>query len=237
MADAASSHNTLQLKFHHDHLRTDRGSNYWDPAIVVMKSKLETTWIEAVNAAEGKPDLSMRGKLDEDVEDLGYKLTLIGPLVDYFLRVVSKGIKQRLRKSRATGLMNPFTCNIPFDLMKYICVMWRNYEGKLTTTGNVMQFTAKSKATVEKLFCPARFDGSPTLWKRHYNVLRTRTYTGKRKVSRVLAGKSVVVVSELTPFTMIYNIKSGNLKVSFYRQNYNADGLAEDMTLQRLLNN
>ena len=89
MAEAASSHEPLKIKFHCDDQRSDRGPSFWDPVTIQMKFKFEPKWLEAVRAADGKPDLSMRGDLEEDNEDFGYKLILVGPLVDFHLRQIS----------------------------------------------------------------------------------------------------------------------------------------------------
>ena len=131
--------------------------------------------------------------------------------------------------------MNPVTTVVPFSMMKYICILWRNYEGRIQTTGNKMEFTTYSRRPVEKILSAKRFDGSSCLWKRHYNKIKRRSYSGKRTVEHHLTGRSAVVISPNTPFTMTYNIKSEGLKVSFYRQNYNANGIAQDMTLQHQL--
>ena len=234
MADA----NRLKLRFHSDYLRTDRGSGFWDPVIVQMKAKFEPIWLDAINNAYGTPDLSMRGSLDEEVEDLGYKLLLVGPLVDSYLKNLANGVKRRLRKSHTTGLMNDFSFFVPLDVIKYMIVMWRNYGGQSVTDRKKMTFTAKSKSTLEKFLAPSRFDDSCCLRKKHFHKVRQPRAPGRKRgrVEYVPNGHSTVVISENTPFCMQYNVRSGFLSVSFYRQNYNIYGIAEDTTLQAVLN-
>ena len=225
-----------QLKIKCDSLRTDRGRNFWDPATVQMKCKFEKVWTDAVNNADEKLDLSM-GELDEEVEDLGYKLLLVGPLVDFYLKNIAKGVKHRLRKSRMTGLMNDFTLPVPFDILKYICVLWRNYDGRVTSEKRKMTFVATARKTVKKMFSPVRFDGSNCLRKTHFHKIRKPSVKGKRKrVEHIPCGHSSAVITANTPFKMVYNFSSELLKVSFYRQNYSREGIAEDMTLQAMIN-
>lgn len=229
----------INVKLQPDNERSDRGKAFWNQINVQMKFKFESIWTDAVKNARNKLDVSMKGQLEENIEDLGFKLTVVGPLVDFYLLNIAKGIKQRLRRSRATGLMNPFTVLIPMDITRYLCVMWRKYDGRLATENGKMTFVATQFRTIEKMFSPARFDGSSFLKKRHFNKTRftEESSKGKPKNCRyVFVGRSTVVVSEKTPFTMTYNIATGFIKVCFYRQNYTAEGMAEDTTLQGLLN-
>ena len=203
-----------------------------------MKSIAEESWLEHIRTSSNMPDLSVGGRLDQEAEDIGYKLTMVGPLVDFFLKHIGQAIRLRLRKARRTGLMNDFTTTIPMDLMKYICVLWRNYGGTISTDikRRQMLLTSMSYSTLEKMFSPARFCGENYLKKRHYRKIRQCTNTGRARFVHVFEGRSAVVVSEKTPFNISFKMDVGTAKISFYRQNYNKDGIAEDLTLQGLIN-
>ena len=99
--------------------------------------------------------------------------------------------------------------------MKYICVLWRKYGRTIVTNlhSKNMVLTAVNFATLEKVFSPARLCGGNYLKRRHYVVVRQP----KRKNNHVFQGRSAVVVSEKTPFTMNFRMDSGIATISFYR--------------------
>ena len=139
--------------------------------------------------------------VDKEVEDIGYKLTVVEPLVDFYLKHIGVAIRHRLRRSRKTGLTNDFSTTIPWDLMKYICVLWHKYGGTIVTNlhSKKMVLTAVNFATFEKLFSHARFCGGNYLKRQHYVVVSQP----KRKNNHVFfffQGRSAVVVPEKTPF-------------------------------------
>lgn len=219
--------------------RTERGCGFWNAVTVKMKSVAEEPWLEHVRMSQSLPDLSVGNRLDQEAEDIGYKLTIVGPLVDFFLKHIGQAIRLRLRKARRTGLMNDFSTTIPMDLMKYICVLWRNYGGTISTDvrRKQMLFTSTRFSTLEKIFSPARFSGENYLKKRHYSKIRQPIKSpGKSRFVHVFEGRSAVVVSEKTPFTISFKMEQGTAKISFYRQNYDRNGIAEDLTLQGLIN-
>lgn len=140
-----------------------------------MKLLLEKPWHKHMREnKENFPDISAEDRLDEEVEDKGFKLTIVGPLIDFYLRHIGIAIRLRLRRSRKTGLTNDFTTTIPWDLMKYICVLWRNYGGMIETDsqGKKMVLRAFKFDTLEKVFSPARFCGENYLKRRYYCIIR-----------------------------------------------------------------
>ena len=214
---------------------TERGEGFWNSVYVKMKLLVEEPWLKYMREnKELFPDLSTGGRLDEEVEDIGYNLAVVGPLVDFYLKHIGVAIRRRLRRSRKTGLTNDFSTTIPWDLMKYTCVLWREYGGTIVTNlrSKKMVLTAVNFATLEKVFSPARYCGGNYLKRRHYVVVRQP----KRKNNHVFHGRSAVVVSEKTPFTINFRMDSGIARLSFYRQNYDKGGVAQDFTLQALVN-
>ena len=212
--------------------KTERGKAFWDPVTVKMKFTVEKEWLECVRKSDDLPDISMNNRLDEETEDIGYKLAVVGPLVDFYLKHIGTAIRDRLRKSRRTGLMNDFT--IPWDLMKYICVLWRNYGGSITTDQRTKRMVLKAVQydTVQKVFSPSRFCGENYLKRRHYSKIRQPN----SRTLHILDGRSAVVVSEEAPFLIKFKMDTGSAKISFYRQNYDKDGICQDLTLQTIIN-
>lgn len=142
--------------------RTERGEGFWNSISVKMKLLVEEAWLKHTrDYKKDFPDLSTLGRLDEEVENIGLKVTIVGPLVDFYLKHTGVAIRLRLRRSRKTGLTNDFTTTIPWDLMKYICVLWRNYGGTIESNlrSKKMVLTAVKFCTLEKVFSPARFCG------------------------------------------------------------------------------
>lgn len=52
-----------------------------------MKLLVEEPWLKYFRENKDLfPDLSTGGRLDEEVENIGYKLTVVGPLVDFYFK-------------------------------------------------------------------------------------------------------------------------------------------------------
>lgn len=57
-----------------------------------------------------------------------------------------------------------------------------------------------------------------------------------KKLESVFDGRSVVMVTRKTPFTIIYSMATEKATVSYYVQRYTADNLPIDISLQTLMN-
>ena len=91
---------------------TERAEGFWNSVYVKMKLLVEEPWLKYMREnKELFPDLSMGGRLDEEVEDIGYKLTVVGPLVDFYLKHIGVAIRRRLHRLRKTGLTNSVGSN------------------------------------------------------------------------------------------------------------------------------
>ena len=86
--------------------------------------------------------------------------------------------------------------------------------------------------TVEKVFSPSRFEGQDVLRKRHFSCVPGL----KGKVEFLYKGRSSVVVSNNTPLTFDYNLKSQKVAVTFYIQRYTPEDFVVDSSLQNLMN-
>ena len=173
------------------------------------------------------------GPLLEEI--VGNKLEMVGPMVDSYLKETGKAISQKLRRSKATDLMTPVVLFLPWVVFRHILTLARGYSGEVETShdGKKHSVVFQSKDSLEKLFAPARFSGENFIAHRHFKNVPGKIT--KRLVS-VFNGRSIVVATRNTPFTMNYSMKTERLTITFYVQRYTANRLAIDTSLQTLMN-
>ena len=232
-APTKESENKLNLKSFAE--CSERGDCFWNTSVTEMKFSVEREWIKSVQSAENKPNYGMEnmdGLLEEVV---GNKLELVGPLLDGHLKEIGRAISQKLRRSKATGLMAPVILFIPWVVFRHILVLARGYSGEIKSSrdGKNHQVWLDSEDSLEKLFSPSRFSGGNFIANRHFKKVPYQV--GKRLVS-VFNGRSVVVATKNTPFIMDYSTKTERTTVTFYVQRYSAEKLAIDTGLQALMN-
>lgn len=214
---------------------SERGDKFWNTSLTEMKFSVERQWIQAVRRAENKPDYGM-GEMDSLLEEVvGNKLEMVGSLVDSFLREAGKSLSQKLCRSKATGLMTPVVIFIPWQVFRHILTMARGYSGEVDTSkcGTKHTIVFEKKVSLEKMFSPARFSGENFIAYRHFKKVPSKT---TKKLISLYNGRSVVVVTKNTPFTMDYSMKTERVTISFYVQRYTSDRLAVDTSLQTLMN-
>ena len=61
-----------------------RQMTFWKPVHDQVLIRLMPLWMERLSASKDKNDLG-GGEMDEKIEELGYKLLLVGPQVDFYL--------------------------------------------------------------------------------------------------------------------------------------------------------
>ena len=227
-----SSQKQLDLRVSAD--ASERGETFWNVSQVEMKFSVERDWIRAVRGARRKPDygmLNMDGQLEEVV---GNKLELVGPMLDSYLKEIGKSMKNKLSRSKATGLVSPVSLFVPWSVFKHIVVLVGGYSGDVSTSKNhVHTLTLSKMDSVRKLFSPARFTGETFFAQRHFKKVPSKA-GGKPK--SVYNGKSQIVVTEGTPLTMSYSTKTERVTVTFYVQRYTDKDFAVDTSLQALMN-
>ena len=99
--------------------------------------------------------------------------------------------------------------------------------------GSKHAVTVTRMHSMRKLFSPARFSGETLFACRHFKKIPS---TSGGKMQSVYNGKSVIVVSESTPFCIDYIMKTQRACVSFYIQRYTAVDYPLDSSLQALMN-
>ena len=111
----------------------------------------------------------------------------------------------------------------------------RGYSGDVHTSqkGTKHYLYFPKMDTVKKLFSPARFCGETFFAYRHF---KKEKCLESQKLISVYNGRSTIVVSELTPFCIDYNMKNQRASLTFYIQRYSANDYAIDAHLQSLMN-
>lgn len=213
----------------------ERDERFWNTSVVKMKFTVEKEWIKAVRKAKRKPNYGMLNMDNQLEEVIGNKLELAGPMIDCYLREIGKGLQSKLKRSKATGLVNPVTLFIPWEIFRHILTLCRGYSGEIISSRDGKKHTAtfSQMQSIKKLFSPARFNGEIYFATRHFKRIPSRT---GRKRDSLYNGKSVIVVSKSTPFCIDYSMKTQKATVSFYIQRYTADNYAIDSGVQTLMN-
>ena len=155
----------------------------------------------------------MEGELDGKIEqNIGNRVVLAGPLVDDKLLEIAKAMKAKLTRGRLTGLAPPMNIKVPWQIMKFIVSMATSYGAQF----KVINHPSKTKrqqqimerivmfieeGTIEKLFNPARFDGTNYLANRFFQKL-VNPKTKERELQ--YCGEARVIVSKYTPIQFDY---------------------------------
>ncbi|XP_078585564.1 uncharacterized protein LOC144867466 [Branchiostoma floridae x Branchiostoma japonicum] len=200
----------------------------------------------AVTRPTQLPDLGMgvgTASMSADIEAaVGYNLTLVGPLVDHYILQLGQGMSRRLRPRFHTGPA-VFSINVPPTL-------WRQLEALLTGYGGTasrqycvsragvrsVRVTITDITTAQRIWSPARNDGTNHLCRRHFGREAHVGQDGQIRHTSHYLGYSAVVVSSSTPVVVTSHLRTGTTTCSFYRQNYSEGGLAINTTLQATLN-
>ena len=200
----------------------ERGSAFWIISLVEMKFSVERSWIKSVRKAKDKPNYGMRN-MDSLLEEvIGNKLELCGPLIDSYLKEIGKGVVAKLNRSKVTGLATPVILFVPWPVFRHILTLARGYSGNVESSDHGVKhsivFTKMN--SLGKLLSPARFSGENFIAYRHFKKVPSKT--SKTLVS-VFNGRSVVAVTNKTPFIMNYLMKTERVTVTFYVQRYTTD--------------
>jgi hypothetical protein len=175
------------------------------------------------------------GLMDALLEEVvGNKIELAGPLIDFYLWQIGQVMKNKLCRSKATGLVNAFTIAIPWAIFRHILVVGGDVQTKQKGSAIKHYVTIQSMETAEKLFSPARFSGETMLAYRHFKKAPSTT-PGEKQVS-VYDGRSIVAITATTPLCLDYNMSKEVVTVSLYVQRYTRDNFVIDSTLQAHMN-
>lgn len=96
MAESALAKRLTKLNLGSSGEDTERSEQFWNASTVELRLGFEQIWLDAVWRCMTKPNLGMRD-LDAMLEEwASYKLELVGPLVDSFLKEIGKGMFAKL---------------------------------------------------------------------------------------------------------------------------------------------
>ncbi len=108
---------------------TERSKRFWNASTIELKFGMEKFWLDAVWKCGEKPNLGMRN-LDAILEErAGFKLELVGPMIDSYLGEIGKGMAGKLGRSRCTGLMPPLRLFVPYFIFRHLCNIIVGYGG------------------------------------------------------------------------------------------------------------
>ncbi|KAI8493362.1 hypothetical protein Bbelb_287590 [Branchiostoma belcheri] len=223
-------------------------NNFWALAQAAVQHHVDPIWrgMLAVTRPTELPDLGMgvgTASMSADIEAaVGFNLTLVGPLVDHYIMQLGQGMSRRLRPRFHTGLA-VFSINVPPTLWRHLEALLTGYGGTATRQYCVsraglrsVRVTIPDIATAQRIWSPARRDGTNYLCRRHFQRARHIGQDGQIHYTSTFQGYSAVVVSSLTPVVVTSHLRTGITTCSFFRQNYTEGGLAINTSLQATLN-
>ncbi|XP_019632527.1 PREDICTED: uncharacterized protein LOC109476099 [Branchiostoma belcheri] len=155
---------------------------------------------------------------------------------------LGQGMSRRLRPRFHTGLA-VFSINVPPTLWRHLEALLTGYGGTATRQYCVsraglrsVRVTIPDITTAQRIWSPARRDGTNYLCRRHFQRARHIGQDGQIHYTSTFQGYSAVVVSSLTPVVVTSHLRTGITTCSFFRQNYTEGGLAINTSLQATLN-
>lgn len=135
-----------------------------------MKFSVERSWIKSVRAAKHRPNYGMTD-MDSLLEEIvGNKLELSGPLINLFLREIGRGLREKLNRSKATGLVNVNTYFVPWSVFRHILILSRGYSCDVESSQNGVRhkIVMTKMKSLSRLFSTSRFSGENYVAYRHF---------------------------------------------------------------------
>ena len=105
----------------------ERGEKFWNTSVSGMKFTVKQEWIKAVRKAKHKPNYGMLN-MDDQLEEL------VGPIIDCYLREIGKSLQSKLKRSKATRLVNPVSLFIPWANFRHILTLCRGYSSQIISS-------------------------------------------------------------------------------------------------------
>lgn len=213
-------------------------NGFWQKQTDMVRSRQAEWYKEHVNLQDDG-EFSAGGVLNGSAERvLGSRMYLAGPIVDKYLKQIGQQIESKLSRSKATGKSPPISMFVPEEVMvtmEGICVacgvrrIERQWKKSSKTLLKKLHISIDTREVAQKVFAPARFDGTDYLAKRFFCKSNDSS-------EMVYNGLARVVVTPETPICMDYVYSKERVTVTCFIQRYNADGSCVDSTLQQLVN-
>ena len=102
-----------------------------------MKLSVEHSWIKSIRRA----NYGMRNMDGWMEEVIGNKLELCGPLIDSYLKEISKGVVSKLNRSKVTGLATPVILCVPWPAFRHVLTLVRGYSGNDESSSNGVKYS------------------------------------------------------------------------------------------------
>ena len=196
----------------------ERNNKFWNQ-IELKLNILSSSWDEEITKVN--QDFGMKETLDVNLEkEVGCALTIVGPLLDSYLKVFGKAMLNKLSRSHHTGLQKTFNIFLPWRMFYSFAKLATGYGAKVSIErrkGVITKVTVNitTEGTAAKLCHPTRLNS-----------------INKKGQKVVYNGKTTVVITAATPVSFVYNTIHERSSMSFYVQSYDASRMAIDATLQ-----
>ena len=207
-----------------------RQKSFWEPMQGDLLIHLMPLWLERVSSSREKNDMGAgEAEMKSRVEELGYKLILIGPQIDFYLRLIAKRMLGKIRLSYLSGQIKIIGVTCTPHIWWYLSILARQYgadtEFGISRKGDAI--TVRAMSTFKSLFSAQRV-GKLVYEKKHFKR-RKLTENGQTRTVSMFVGKSRIVCDPDHPMEMAY--KNGNIRVLFYLQRFNNLNVPTNVTL------
>ena len=207
-----------------------RRPGFWKPMQLDLMIRLMPLWLERVASCHQKNDIGAgENEMQTSVEELGYKLILLGPQIDFYLTLFAKRIMGKMKLSYLSGQIKIIGITCTPNIWWYLTILAQKYgadvEFKVSKQGDVV--TIKAMSTFKSLFSAQRV-GKLVYEKKHFKR-RKITENGQTRVISKFVGRSRIVCDPEHPFKMAY--KNGNIRILFYLQKFNNLNIPTNVSL------
>ena len=203
--------------------------------ITFLKSFSEaiTTWKKEIGV---EIDFSMNNSLKDNFErNVGCSFVVMGSMIDGYLKHIRVVFKNKLSRSRQTGMLQSSAFYFPWQVYSYLAKLAACYGADILSTKKSIDIVITKEETSRKLWHPRRLSGINHITKINFIriPLENENQNGQRTVYN---GKANIVVTVKTTITIKCYIKDERCSLSFYIQRYDRFDNAVDAPLQNILN-
>ena len=206
-----------------------RKMSFWKPTELDLIIRLMPLWMKWVESCPEKNDLG-GGEMVSNTEEIGYRLILVGPLIDFYLRLLAKRILGKMRLNYESGQIKIIGVTCPSNIWWYLAVLAKKYgtDAEFNITKIRSFITINAMSTFKALFSPQRV-GKVVFEKKNFKRSKVILEDGQTKKISKFVGKSKILCDPDHPAKFIY--KNGNIRLIFFLQKYNNLNVATNVTL------
>ena len=190
-----------------------RREDIWRPMTLDLKVRLLPLWLARIQKCQERPALNF-GEMVTSSAKVGYQLMLVGPELDFCLKVISKKLYRLLGLSHASGEISVPPLVMSPHVWWHLIFLCKTYgaavEHGIKKLGGGITF--KSLPSIRSMLCMTRV-GRVTYSGRHFRKHRVTDENRQKRTTQTYLGRACIVCDDEFPFTLIY--KSGTLKIPF----------------------